>query len=545
MTQVTELHGQSYRDYLRVIWTRLWLVALVMVVCAATAFLLSTTQTRQYQASARLMYQPPTDIANPTASSADINTETMTVQLQSVGSLLDSPAARRLATGLLGERDAQTKYAVQATVVAPSNNTSYNVIPNVVEITAETTSPTGAAAIANAYAAAVISLRKEEQQARYRAAQKVVENQLKLYSSPQSKLTGDYAVLTQQLGNLRIAEATATGDFAVVVPATPPKSPSSPQPVRSGALGLAVGLIVGMALLFAMSRLDTRIRTHRQVAEIVELPIIGRLPQIPRQSLRTDELIALNEPEGHVSEALRMLRSNLEWASIDEPIGSLLVTSCLKGEGKTLTVCNLGLTLARAGMRVIIVDADLRAPRVHQVLKLPNALGLTSVVLGRTELKASLQLYGLSPTAVRNSASKPVLQALDQSASSQSQPDEGALWVLTSGGLPPDPGEVAASKRLSSTLKEIAALGADYVLIDSSPILSVGDAGALASSVDGVLLVANVKRIRRPTLVDGRELLDALPCRKVGVVVVGERIEHRQYYQYGDNPARQSGTVPG
>jgi Mrp family chromosome partitioning ATPase len=104
--------------------------------------------------------------------------------------------------------------------------------------------------------------------------------------------------------------------------------------------------------------------------------------------------------------------------------------------------------------------------------------------------------------------------------------------VLTSGPLPPDPGEVVASRRLASTLKEIASLEADYLLLDTPPILSVGDAGALSASVDGLLMVVNLEKARRPTLVDGREQLDALPCRKVGIVTVGQQIDHEEYYRY-------------
>jgi Mrp family chromosome partitioning ATPase/capsular polysaccharide biosynthesis protein len=535
VTELDNVRGLAIRHSLRVLWARLWLVVLVIFVSTATAFAYSNNQTRLYQASARLMYQPPTDISNPTSGTSSVNTDSMAVQLQSVGSSMQDPTVRNRAGELLGQDAGVLDYSVTASVVTPDVNTASASFPSMVEITAKTTAPATAAKIANAYAAAVIALRKEGQQMRYRTAQRVVEDQLKLYQTPQSKLTADYAILAQQLRNLQIAEATATGDFTVVIPAVPSASPVSPQPTRSAALGLAGGLIVGIALAFLISRFDTRVRTHREVAAIVGWPVLGRVPHIGRQELRDSELVALTEPDGRVSEALRMLRSSLEWANIDDGLRTLLVTSCVKGEGKTVTVCNLAVTLARAGKRVLVIDGDLRAPRVHSVFGLPNARGLTSYVRGITELEAALQTVPLSaPTWV---GGRPISVRVQGGAASSTRSDDSVLRVLTSGPLPPDPGEVVASRRMATAVLDVAKLDADYILIDAPPILAVGDAGALSAYADGILLVTNLEKINTPLLVDGRERLDALPCRKVGIVVVGERVDHREHYQYQKRPS--------
>ena len=531
MSQVDDLRGQTLRDRLRVLSARLWLVVLVAVVCTGTAFLLANAQTRLYQASARLIYQPPTDITNPTAGTSSVNTDSMAIQLQSVSSMMSDPAVREKALSLLDGLSPAPRYTISATVVTPESNTAAATFPNMVEITAEMESPTSAAKVANAYATAVIALRKESQQVRYRAAQLVVEDQLKLYTTSQSRLSPDYATLAQQLSNLKIAEATATGDFTVVIPAIPPTSPASPQPMRSAALGLGVGLLAGVVLVFLVSRFDTRVRTHRQVAEILDLPVVGRVPRIRHQALRRSELVVLAEPDGQVSEALRMLRSNLEWANVDGQMRSILITSCVKGEGKSVTLCNLAVTLARAGKRVVVIDGDLRAPRVHSVFNLPNAVGLTSFVRGTSELKTALQVFPPSQRATRVLDKSAVLPGGDGPAPAAANA-EGSLWILTSGPLPPDPGEFIASKRMASALKQLAGMDVDYVLVDAPPVLSVGDAAALSSSVDALLIVVNLDKVNRPTLVDGRDQLKPLPCRKVGVVVVGERIEHRQYYGY-------------
>jgi len=460
-----------------------------------------------------------------------LSVDSLTIVLQSVGSSIDDPAVRAEAMNLAVGQVEGLKYTVTAQVVSPQDSTG-NSFPNSVEIVARTPSPAAAASIANAYAAAVIALRKQGEQERYRAAQSVVQNQLALFTSPQSKLGADYAFLVQQLRSLQIAEATATGDFRVVVPATPPVSPASPKPLKSAALACGIGLLAGIGIAVVLGGLDTRVRTHRQASEILGLPVLGRLPRIRLRTLRQGPLVALTEPDGHFGEALRMLRTSLDRVTIDEPASSLLITSSVKGEGKTMMLCNLAVALALADKKVIVVDADLRDPKVHHVMGLPNAVGLTSAVLGEVRTRDALQVFrplpNMTPVDPESAVSSP--QAL---GSARPAGWVGRrLMVLTSGPLPPDPGEVVASRRLAAMLKSLASSEADYVLVDTPPILGVGDAGALSASVDGLLLVVSLDKARRPTLADTRELLDAMPCRKAGIVVVGERIDHKEYYRY-------------
>jgi Mrp family chromosome partitioning ATPase len=264
-----------------------------------------------------------------------------------------------------------------------------------------------------------------------------------------------------------------------------------------------------------------------QAGEILGLPVVGRVPRLARRLLRNGPLVTLTEPEGSVAEALRVLRSNLDWARIDDGWKSLIITSSRKGEGKTLTLCNLAVTLALAGKKVVVVDADLRGPQVHTAFSMPNETGLTTVIQGALSLAAALRPFDLkrsNGSGAVTPANAPVMPSAVQN---------GALLVLTSASLPPNPGEVIASRKRSITLERLTNVDADYVLVDTPPILGVGDAGVLATSVDGVLFVANIDQTRGPTLEEGREALDALPCRKLGVVVVGERPDSTHHYRYG------------
>ncbi len=425
MPQSEDSRALTLRDYVRVVRARVWLVVLVTVICAGTAFLVSNHQTRLYQASARLMYQPPADISSSSSGVSATDPNTLAVQQQSLIDMMGAPAVSASALREIGGAKATADIKVSAKVYVPPLGSSSGT-SNLVEITAQATSPRVAAAAANAYAAAAIALRKVWEQEGYRASQQVVESQLKLFTTSQSKLTADYANLVQQLSYLQIAEATATGDFRVIVPATPPLSAASPKPMKSAALGFGIGLIAGIGLAFLMGRLDTRVQSHRQAAEILGQTILGRLPRVSRHALDRDPLIALSEPDGHYSEALRMLRTNLDWVSIDDRVSSLMLTSCIKGEGKTVTVCNLAVTLSRSGKNVIVVDADLRDPRVHRTLGLKNAIGLTSVVLGRAKVDDAMQVFALpqQPQDTVTVRSSGVRKTTGESRSSERTPAE-------------------------------------------------------------------------------------------------------------------------
>lgn len=534
MTQHRQDSQATLRDYVRVVFLRKWLVIGVVVFFTLAAGAYSLSKPKMYEATARLMYSPPADIANPSVSTASTDINTLTLQLQSVGNTLADPDVNKRAmdavSGDLGNLD----YSVIATVVTPSSaSSSGSAISDSVDVTVQAISSRAAASLANAYAAAVIAQRKDRQQASLRAAQDVVQQQLDLLKASGSEASPEYATLSLQLRNLQFTEAAANGDFVVIQPATPPSSPASPKPVKSAAMGFVAGLFFGIVLAFVVGQFDTRVRNHREVGEILGLAVIGRVPRMPRQSVGERGLVALSEPDGIVSESLRVLRRNLEWGRIDGRLRSLVFTSCSKGDGKTLTLCNLGVTLARAGSSVVIVDADLRNPQVHRVFNLRSSVGLTSVAVGTTTLDEALVEFkaaGRSTVIMTTSGNVSPLQSASW---------DGSLRILTSGPVPPNPGEVAASHSVAAILAALVESNVDYVLVDTPPLLAFGDAGALASAVDGLIMVANVDKARRPALEDGRDILDSLPSRKVGLVVVGEPHDEARYSTYSSYSTAQ------
>jgi polysaccharide biosynthesis transport protein len=550
LTQHDTTPTNALRDDIHVIWLRKWLVVIIIVAFTLTAFLVANSKTRMYAATARMMYQQQPDISDPLAGSYTDATG-LSLQVQSVVNTVNSPAVTEHAASLLEQShpDAQG-YSVTAAVVPP-DSASGTTVSDVVEVTAASARPLVSAAVANAYAQSIIDLRIQSELARLHKAQDAIRSQMAQFSTSASKLSTDYLLLLQRLRDLQVAEATVTGGFTIVQRASVPTSPYTPKPFRSAVIGFGVGLIAGVALAYVIGQFDTRVRSHREAGAILGLPVVARVPRVSRDVLRDGPLVSLTDPSGDVAEAFRVLRSNLDWMRVDGDVKTLLFTSSQKGEGKTLTVCNLAVTLALAGKAVVVVDSDLRDPRVHRSFSMPNATGLSTVISDSLELGDALQSFDLArlrgpvfqtPQVRTGGQRNGRLGGLtsNRGADAPSTPESGTLQILTSGPLPPNPGEVIASQRMATVLRRLVESNVDYVLIDAPPVLSFGDAGALAPSVDGLLFVVNLGMTRRPTLEDGREALDSFPCRILGALVVGERPESSHYHSYGYASPRQA-----
>lgn len=202
------------------------------------------------------------------------------------------------------------------------------------------------------------------------------------------------------------------------------------------------------------------------------------------------ELITISEPRSPISEAYRTLRTSLDFASLDQALKTLVVTSAGVGEGKSTTLANLAVVSAQAGRRVVLVDADLRRPTLHKIFGLDNGTGLTTVMMEESAL-----------------ASPPI----------RSTGIEG-LSVLTSGPLPPNPAELMGSRRMEAVIAAVAD-GSDQVFFDTPPVVAVTDAAVLATKVDGVLLVVSAGKTRREYARTAVQRLEQINVRLVGTVL--------------------------
>jgi len=509
----------SLGDALRILGRRKWLIIGFVIVTTVSAYVFSSSRPVLYSAQTQIKYQQQIDLSNPLGQST-VYPLTMDEELRAINSELGDPAIGRRVAALVGTSATDSQLKASVTVIPNTN---------VGTIAVTASKPQKAAAIANAYAAVFIATQKSIAQRQLLQAESVIRGELKTYRSAVSKTSTDYVLLSQQLQNLQIAEATATGNYRIISPAVAPASPSSPKPKRDAALGFMGGLLLGIALAFLLEQLNTGLRSHREVSEILNLPVVGRVPRIEKNAMASDPLAVIHDSAGAAAEALRLLRSNLDYLNVDGKLSSVLITSCIRGEGKSVTVCNLGATLALGGKDVVVVDGDLRRPRVHTYFGLPNDAGLSTVVSRKTTLADSLQTYELpmSDWQAGGNGARP--------SGNGSQPAgvdrRGSLRVLTSGPLPPNPGELIASETFGNVITALVA-HADIVLIDTPAFIPVSDAAAIAPRVDGVFMLVNMDGTKRPMLQEAREFLDQLPTRKLGVIVVREKRARQDYYRY-------------
>jgi tyrosine-protein kinase len=267
-------------------------------------------------------------------------------------------------------------------------------------------------------------------------------------------------------------------------------------------LAAAIGMVLALAAAFLLEYLDDTIKTPQDVDQAMHLTTLAGISRIPGDKPR-ERLITLKHPKSPISEAYRVLRTNLQFSSLDKPIRTLLVTSPNPVEGKSTTVANLGVVMAQTGKSVIVVDADLRRPTLHRVFELENSRGLTDALLN-----AEPGLDGhLQPTKVEN------------------------LRLLSTGPLPPNPSELLGSQRMAALIERLKE-EADVVLFDSPPSLAVTDASVLATQTDGVLIVTDAGRTRRNPARESSERLRQVGANLVGVALNRMRSGRAGYYYY-------------
>ena len=322
---------------------------------------------------------------------------------------------------------------------------------------------------------------------------------------------------------------TLSTSNAVVVRRAEGAAQIQPRPVRAAVIGLGLGLILGLGLAFLRDLLDTRLRSSESIESIISLPLLARLDAPSRQLKRDNKLVMLAEPNSSAGEANRVLRMNLEFVTLEREAQVIMVASAEQEEGKSTTFANLAIALARAGRHVVVVDIDLRRPSLRRLFWLPETQpGLTDVVLGHADLEEALAFVPLSSNGRPPEAVEP---------SEHPDPNGGGgrrfagqLEVLTAGGVPPDPGEFVGLQRvraLISSLRERA----EVVLIDTPPLLQVGDARVIARLADATVVIVRGDRARRPATTELARVLATWPAPPVGFVLTGA--EAVDGYSYG------------
>ena len=306
--------------------------------------------------------------------------------------------------------------------------------------------------------------------------------------------------LTTQLADMRLRETAQPSPIRVLSEAT--VNPSYIRPKRPLIIfmsGLA-GLFLGVCFALLAEFMDDRVNAPEDARRLLGVPALGYIPRIEKEEQR----LLSADRGGSLLESYRVLRSNVRFAAVGEPLNSMMVTSTTPGEGKSLTAANLAIAMALDGRKVILVDADLRRPTIHEKFGVRNTPGLTNVLVGSMSIDKALQ-----DTEIEN------------------------LQLMTSGPIPPNPAELLNSRAFEQ-VHEMLKERADLVIFDSPPCLSVADAQVLAANVDGLVYVVQLGSTKKSALKHGHELLKQARAKVLGIVYNKVQVDGRRNdYYYG------------
>ncbi len=521
--------GPAARDYLRVLARRKWLVLVLLDCGPGWAFALSSSQPEKYSASAEVLLSRQNLAAQLAQtndqSGAAANPERVAATQASIARIYDV-AERALSNA--GTRDETAAgFLGRSSVSAKAN-------ADILVFTVTDRDPRQARSLATAYAKAYTAYRRDLDTAAVKLARQDIRSEIRRLSAQGATSSAIYRDLVDKDRQLRTLQDLQTANATLV---NEPRSATrvAPQPVRSAALGIGLGIVLSIVVAFLFEAFDTRVRSAAEVQARLGLPLLARLPQ-PNRRLRSQNLLAmLDQPDGMSAEAIRILATNLEFANFETGAKSLLVTSASPREGKTTTIANLAVSLTRGGRKVVLLDADFRRPALHRQFDPHGAPGLTQVLAGRATLAEALfevpvaAHYGVDAVARAENGSVP-----------------GSLHVICGDATPPNAGEYAASNAMRDLIRHLSA-HADIVLVDTSPLLGVGDAIALTGSVDGVFLVARLSVARRPVLAELRRVLSTCPTPVLGFALTDAELDDQMGYAYGQGymyarkPAQRSG----
>ncbi len=333
-----------------------------------------------------------------------------------------------------------------------------------------------------------------------------------------------HSLLLERYEEARINESMETGDVRIIDRAIRPAEPVSPNHVSDLLLGLIIGLVIGIGLAMIVEMNDTTVKSADEVANLTGLTHIGSIPKATEEfeELGEGHLTVLENPRSPIAETYRIIRTNIQYFSIDKQIRVLSITSPSKGEGKTTTSANLGVSIAQQGHKTLLVDTDLRKAKMHRFFNIPNTPGFTELILGdRTDEEV------IRPTRVEN------------------------LFVLPSGHPPPNPSELLSSRRTKEIIERFRQ-DYDKVILDTSPVLAVTDPAILGTLVDGTILVVESEVSEAEAVKEAVNLLKNARAQILGFVLNkvdltrtyrSHRYYHYYYYHSDDEAERSKGSI--
>ena len=355
-----------------------------------------------------------------------------------------------------------------------------------------------------------------------------------------------YTMFRTKYEEARILEAEKAHDVSIIERATEPQSPIKPNRNLNMIIGIFSGLLIGLIMAFISESLDTTIGRIDDIEELLKVPVLGIIPSTElekrkrgfmstfKKGEKTSEdidlhknLVALFEPTSIAAEAYKSLRTNLDLTGLKKVGNAIVITSAAPQEGKTQTLCNLGIAMAQAGQRVIIIGSDFRKPMIHKLFGLKRSPGLSEVLIGKTPWKK-----------VVNTATDILLGGLEYEKILKTPGIEN-LHIITCGERTPNPAELLSFPEMNDLIQELKQ-EFDVILFDSSPTLPVTDPAILGAKADGVILVYQAGKTARQALFRAKIQLENVNVKIIGVVInnlkakyIEDVTPYQKYRYYG------------
>ncbi len=506
------------REYLRILRRWLWLIVLCTLIPALAAYIISAKFIKPvYKAEAVLMVEPRASSVGALQYQDILAGERIArtyAEILKSRPLLENVLLKLGFPTDLPENEIPFKPSVQAI-----RDTQ------LIRISVESLDPKLAADAANTLAEVFVEERAKSQAERFSTLKASLEAQVakidediaqlserkdKVYNPEDAKSLDQQLIslrdmrtrLLSSLYEIQLSEARYTDLITIVERAKVPERPIKPRKLLNSLISGILGGMVAVMVAFLLEYMDTSLKNPEQVEALTGLPVLGNIFEFsPNPGKKEEIYIPMEHPRSHTAESFRILRANLEFLSVDKPVEALCITSAGPEEGKTSVALNLGIAMAQGGKKVVLVDADLRKPKVHQLLELTQSPGLSEALIAKAPVEKYLKPWGKN------------------------------LFVLTSGRLPPNPADLLASQRMGELLMELRDL-ADIVIVDSPPILACADTVFLGKWVDGILMVAEWGKTDRSAFVEAVERARQGGLRVLGTVLNKVKPPSKGYYYY-------------
>jgi non-specific protein-tyrosine kinase len=513
------------RQILRIAARWWWLACIAALLAGSSAFVIASRQDPLYSSTVTLRVNPPV------GSSADFSALQLTQNLtETYRQMIVMSPVLDLAVSQLSLPYSEDELKDKVTSVAVRDT-------QLLKLTVSDTDPKQAALIADTIAASFIAYLDQQATDQFLGTQELINQQLAdveetlagvraqieeldteanrsnqeiqgqidALQLQETQLVQQQSSLQMQSQSLGLGLAANQAQVSISEPASVADNPYAPRTTFFTILAVLAGVIVAIVAISLLEYLDNTIRADMDIQALTGASLLAAVSELPKIKPGGQQVYAIAQPRSNAAEAIRLLRANLEFAAAISPIKSLAITSVGPGEGKSTVTANLGVVMAQAGFRTVIIDADLRRPTQHKIFNIPNTYGL-STLLTHPETP---WIQAATKVAVPN------------------------LMLVPSGPIPPNPSDLLSLDRLVGLLGLLRE-EVDIVLIDTPPVLAVSDPLVVGTKTDGVVLMGRAGHTRRDRLVQATAALRQAQLRVVGIVINQQSTRSGGYYYYGE-----------